>query len=238
LLYRPRLPLQEPVFDPVPFLSKSLTLLSTFICSPKQTYTFPAHYATFHRFQLIVIAPPTIINIKLIISSSTCSIIAPVMLIFTRPAYYQSHFPLVAVNCPFLYHRHHKPSSQLLLKSQLDHHTNSTDLHYPDHFSRHFPKVAIYFLYFPTSFNILYHHSFTNLTTKSHLKSMLIRCILDSLQRNPEESQASNHHQSLVKCHHSSLTKSYLSSLAKSHLSSLARSPPLSLAQSHLFLAS
>ena len=138
---------QETVFDLVPFFfswpfsfssSKSLTLLTMFIDSHMQTYTFLAHYATFYRVQLIIIAPLTIIHLTLIISSSPSSIIAPVMLIYTCPAYFQSCFPSGAVNCPFLHHFHYKPSSRLLLMSQSDHRTNSADLHRPDHFSRHF----------------------------------------------------------------------------------------------------
>jgi hypothetical protein len=149
---RPPSALQEPVFNPVPFpcsrpfspssTSKSLTLLPMFISSPKQTHTFPANYATFHWLQLIVIATPTIINLPLIISSSPSSIVAPVMLMYSRPTYFQSHFPLVAVDCPFLHHRHHKPSSRHILKSQLDHRTNS-------HFSCHFPTVAAYSFILP-----------------------------------------------------------------------------------------
>jgi len=202
-----------------------------------QTYTFPAHYATSHRVQLIVIAPLTIIHLTLIISSSPSLIIAPVMLTYTCPAYFQSCFPSGAVNCSFLHHCHYKPLSRLLLMSQSDHCTNSADLHRPDHFSRHFLMVA---------FNTLHHHSFANLTTKSYLKSILIRRILGSLQRNPEECQTRNHHQRPVKRRHLSLTESRLSSLAKRHppslaerlfpsfLPSLATSLPLSLSESHL----
>jgi hypothetical protein len=87
---------QYPVFDPVPFhssqpfspssTSKSSTLLSTFIGSPKKTYTFPAHYTMFHWPQLIVIAPPTIMNLRLTLSSSPCSIIAPTIISKTCPS--------------------------------------------------------------------------------------------------------------------------------------------------------